>query len=500
MRIKRYLPLFIAVYFIAASCLYSAFEDTGCGARIISMGNAFVGLSEGIYSIYYNPGGLVSLDNPEISFEYAKLYDGLDDNSNIGKGYFSFGLPIKKTPVRMGLGMSYQNLNLVGTYSEEIIKIGYGVKPVNWLSLGISAKILGQKYLIDGNQYYADDYLFDNGSNVQTFDLDFGILLSIVRSFSAGINIENLSQAEYGLDESNYLRLPRSTKLGFAYHEPEMNLVFDVQHRLYSGKKEDMRMGIGFEKWLIEQSKDRYLLALRLGFGTDISHVINQPNRNSRNVTFGFGANFNFIEFDYGFVFPVSGIEETNGTHFISVVSKFGKQTAVKTKKVSKVTVQPPPVEKIEVSSPTVSVQEVIVSTAVGQPAVPVEEIIVSTPSVPVAEITVSTPPVPVAEIIVSTPSVSAEEVTVSTPPVEGKAEVPEIEEPIEIKKPEVVKPEKPAVPIGPKTHKVSAGDTLESLANKYYGDRSKWHKIYNANQSNIERGILKPGQVLTIP
>ncbi|MFI5357879.1 MAG: LysM peptidoglycan-binding domain-containing protein [Opitutales bacterium] len=58
----------------------------------------------------------------------------------------------------------------------------------------------------------------------------------------------------------------------------------------------------------------------------------------------------------------------------------------------------------------------------------------------------------------------------------------------------------KPAAGTG-RTHTVAKGDTLFSLAQKYYGNRSKWRDIYAANRDVLpsENG-LKPGMQLKIP
>lgn len=63
------------------------------------------------------------------------------------------------------------------------------------------------------------------------------------------------------------------------------------------------------------------------------------------------------------------------------------------------------------------------------------------------------------------------------------------------------------------KSYTVKSGDCLWNIARKYYGDGSKWTKIYNANKSIIESTAKKygkasssnghwiyPGTVLTIP
>lgn len=51
------------------------------------------------------------------------------------------------------------------------------------------------------------------------------------------------------------------------------------------------------------------------------------------------------------------------------------------------------------------------------------------------------------------------------------------------------------------KKHTVGKGDSLWSLAKKYYGNGSRWKEIYNANKSKIKNpNLIYDGQVLTIP
>ncbi|MCC0660661.1 LysM peptidoglycan-binding domain-containing protein [Clostridioides sp. ZZV14-6154] len=51
------------------------------------------------------------------------------------------------------------------------------------------------------------------------------------------------------------------------------------------------------------------------------------------------------------------------------------------------------------------------------------------------------------------------------------------------------------------KTHKVGKGDSLWSLAKKYYGNGDLWKKIYDANKKLIKNpDLIKDGWVLMIP
>lgn len=51
------------------------------------------------------------------------------------------------------------------------------------------------------------------------------------------------------------------------------------------------------------------------------------------------------------------------------------------------------------------------------------------------------------------------------------------------------------------RTHVVQAGDTLERIATKYYGDPKKWVRLYAANNDQLRDGRpLRPGMELEIP
>lgn len=51
-----------------------------------------------------------------------------------------------------------------------------------------------------------------------------------------------------------------------------------------------------------------------------------------------------------------------------------------------------------------------------------------------------------------------------------------------------------------PKLHKTEAGETLRSIASRYYGDPNLWERIYEANEKNISKGLPVEGSILTIP
>jgi nucleoid-associated protein YgaU len=56
-------------------------------------------------------------------------------------------------------------------------------------------------------------------------------------------------------------------------------------------------------------------------------------------------------------------------------------------------------------------------------------------------------------------------------------------------------------MPDGRKVYLVEKEDTLQSIAEKVYGNTSQWIKIYKVNSKDVGRGgEIKPGQLLIIP
>ena len=60
---------------------------------------------------------------------------------------------------------------------------------------------------------------------------------------------------------------------------------------------------------------------------------------------------------------------------------------------------------------------------------------------------------------------------------------------------------EEPQVPVEQKTHIVKQGETLSSIAYKYYKDSSRWKVLYDANKNILKTpDTITPGTKLVIP
>jgi nucleoid-associated protein YgaU len=85
-------------------------------------------------------------------------------------------------------------------------------------------------------------------------------------------------------------------------------------------------------------------------------------------------------------------------------------------------------------------------------------------------------------------------------PPVESIDQPPVVVKPIGTVKP-VTGIDDSSILSRPQTYTVQKGDTLYSLAKRYYGDGKLWTKIADANKDKIRDAQSVPiGTVLTIP
>ena len=104
---------------------------------------------------------------------------------------------------------------------------------------------------------------------------------------------------------------------------------------------------------------------------------------------------------------------------------------------------------------------------------------------VPAADSPVSLAPQPVAPVAIPGRSVAVVQPPVRTAPTSRSV------------------PTKPTAPAsaGNRRHQVGKGDTLFSLAQKYYGNRSRWRDIYNANRDILpSENALRLGMEIKIP
>ncbi len=178
------LALLLIAYPGGARPLVTVF-DIGAGVRPVSLGEAFSGLADDEYALFYNPAGLAMLTGGRASLLYqshfgASTYlSAFGSFGNIGGGliFFDFGqvpcLTAQNQPCKdaqgktistfgyssfaltVGWGTMMRSLPFVGTLSPEGLALGLRIKfasitsfdPVKFQSVGISGFVLDPSFL-----------------------------------------------------------------------------------------------------------------------------------------------------------------------------------------------------------------------------------------------------------------------------------------------------------------------------------------------------------------
>jgi nucleoid-associated protein YgaU len=328
-------------------------------------------------------------------------------------------------------------------------------------------------------------------------DADAGVIWQASPKVSFAYSRINMLGADLGLAQSAPVTGVDTIAIGYR----EEDFICDIEDQQNIAEN---RALIGIEKLLIHK-----LLALRLGLGWG--------DNDYRQVSAGFGINMKQFSIDYAFEYPISGIDGTSGTHYLTVCTRFntGKKQ------------QPPvPAAIIAPKQPAPAPVAAAVPEPVIKPAPPAPV----APQVAVTSAPVSTPQEPPVVsldlrassklqlmnmlqqfcVATSTPVITPAVVASSAaaadiaPKAAQKKIEPVAEKPSPVKKAEPVVRLRPTVNNVPgkytAIHRVIYGDTLPSLAEKYYNDKSRWLEIYEANSDKIEKGSLQADQILIIP
>ncbi len=294
---------------------WADFEDLGVGARPIGMGNAYTALADDVNAIYYNPAGLAQLDESQFTSGYGKLYWGLDDGSNLGSGFVGYAHPLYHWGT---LGAGWVNFGLQGLYRENSFIFSYGRNLKKRLLAGLNLKLLSKKYgkdsytenaLIDGGPATTGerDPVFSKGYSKTGFSTDLGFLYKFNREYSLGLTLTDINQPRMDLKDKKS-RVPIGVRSGFLYNSDFLTFALDTTFR-----NGDINVYSGVEKWFSNRT-----FGVRAGLGVG--------SRSFSNLALGASYTKYLFQFDYAFLYPLSGIRDTYGSHRISLTLRFAPE------------------------------------------------------------------------------------------------------------------------------------------------------------------------------
>ncbi len=280
------------------------FLKIGIGARPIGIGGTYIGISDDINSIWWNPAGLGPMGQNEVTASYINWFQGV----NIG--CVGYGLPTETFGV-FGIGINYLTFgNMPATeidnYGNIIDKGAVFSAQDAALNLAYGIDIVNNTLYVGGNIKSVLQTIEQQSATA--FMMDLGILLKS-NFINIGFVIQNLGKGvRFEKDENE---LPTTLKLGASHKlfNNNLTLALDVNYPVWDN---EINGHFGVE-YLYNN-----LVAVRIGYKTTTIKDLNALS----GLSFGFGIKYHRFGLDYAF----SPYGDLGYTHYVSLDMKFGQQ------------------------------------------------------------------------------------------------------------------------------------------------------------------------------
>jgi len=310
--------------FLAAgfSCCYAV-----SGARPVSMGEAFVAVSDDVHAVTWNPAGLAWQLQPEITYSGIFVKRGEYINGDFfSDDHVAYAQPFTPSyrgdyDKRGGWGLSFQNY-----YNEDN---STRAKLTLWQPSFAYGRAFSfnetMSWGVGLNAYFYDSEIPGATSNDEALSLSFGYLWYVTNNLSIGLLVENINEPRIGLHGVTS-RLVRNWRPGIAYYIGDTTILSMEIYDLTGNTKDkgadySQNLRFGFEQFITKT------VSFRLG-----AHNVNSEEEASRYFSFGLGwLHSDFLNaqpttyyLDYTLVYwpeAVKGTEEF--THMAGITIKF---------------------------------------------------------------------------------------------------------------------------------------------------------------------------------
>lgn len=301
------------------------FMNIGVDAAALGMSNAVVANTSDVNSGYWNPAGLVNLEEHQISLMHASYFANIaqydyiayakpiDDRSAWGISLIRFGVDdiMNTTELIDGSGnIDYNRISLFST-ADYGFTFSYARKlPVPGFQYGVNAKVIRR---IIGKFANSWGFGFDIGLQFERNDWKFGLM---VRDITTTYNVWAIDEEEYAkvaaaipgenqeLPESTEITLPK-VQLGmskkFEFHNDtsllasgNLNMRFEQTNDLVSTQGLSIDPALGFEYGYTD------LVFLRAGVGNFQNiEQIDGTKKVGFQPNIGVGFKYRGIQIDY---------------------------------------------------------------------------------------------------------------------------------------------------------------------------------------------------------
>ncbi len=273
------------------------FLKRGIGAKAIGMGESHVAAVDDLYASFWNPAGLVKLQNPQIALMHNEHFAGIN-YEHVG---VAFPIGEKNT---IGVSANFQSYGEMQGRDEEgnetnifhaydlAMVFSYARRFGQALAVGVNAKLLREQI--------ADQ----NGSG---FAFDFGGLYSLLDlPLTFGINAQHVGPRVKFIEDA--FLLPFTLRIGTAYKLWNESLLLTMDFIRPTDNHNSIGVGLGYTVAKILQLRSGYIY--KLG-GNDLGVV--------SGIRGGFGLTLRRFQIDYALV-PFG---ELGLTHRFSLIASF---------------------------------------------------------------------------------------------------------------------------------------------------------------------------------
>ena len=261
-----FLPLLLLFLFAGSYCYGEGIGTTtgeflvkALGARAAGMGNAFSAIEGDVNVLLWNPAGIATLNQSEVSFLYTDLsmIFGVEGAGGMYQSIFLYGTPWGKRGV-IALGVQYEeqgkiayttdNPEVIATYNlgaNYSVLLSYARRISPCLTIGITPKIIHTGLWKYGDTGWA---------------ADVGLLFQGDK-LNLGFSINNIGKKLVMRDAYQADSLPQNFKLGLSYKLLRSNFhKFTMAIDLTRSLNSEIQVNCGMEYWYSG------ILALRLGY------------------------------------------------------------------------------------------------------------------------------------------------------------------------------------------------------------------------------------------
>ncbi|RIA10245.1 hypothetical protein OE09_2100 [Flavobacteriaceae bacterium MAR_2010_72] len=303
------------------------FMNIGVDAAALGMSNAVVSHTGDVNSGYWNPAGLVNIEDNQLALMHSSYFANianynyigyampLDDRSAVGISLIRFGVDdiLDTTQLIDDQGnINYDRISLFST-ADYGLTVSYARSlPIDGLTYGVNAKIIRR---IIGDFATSWGFGLDLGVQFEANDWKFGVMArDITTTFNAwAFDDEKLATIQDAVEGQNQtvpdkteitipkLQLGLSKTFMFNYDYSlltafDLNVRFEENNDIISSSVVSVNPALGFEFGYTD------LVFLRAGLGNFQNELqIDNSEDLTFQPSFGLGFKYNGIQIDYAF-------------------------------------------------------------------------------------------------------------------------------------------------------------------------------------------------------